>query len=167
MKVRLPHLGALAVVLATAGVLAAHGATAQSLPGVAMSSPPRAVSTPPRTVVASSRHPGSSTKVAATGPLLSSTAFASAAYEVFPRASGQLAQAEAGFQIGVQPASAGKEQLVVKSSSGATLLQRSFLSTDRAYWIETSYGDDGPGQDANLGDDGLVLTDAQGHITQK
>ncbi|HEV2360026.1 MAG TPA: hypothetical protein VGZ23_20760 [bacterium] len=35
---------------------------------------------------------------------------------------------------------------------------------NRLYFIETRMGDDGIDGETNLGDDGFVLTDADGHI---
>ncbi len=86
---------------------------------------------------------------------------------MYPSPGSQLAQAESGFTVTIQSGQGGGKTLSVANSSGGSLLKRSFVSTDHVYWVETSYGDDAPGQDANYGDDAYILTDAQGYITQK
>ena len=172
MTVRAAYLGALAVVLASGALLLLHGASAKAVPGVALSSPPAPHAAPP----AKGGHSGHSAQAKAVtaaakqshGPLLASTQIAPFTYEVYPTPGAQLGQAEAGFQISVRQLSAIERKVVITNQlGGVTALQQNFLASDRAYWIETNYGDDAPGQDANLGDDGFVLTDAQGYITQK
>lgn len=117
----------------------------------------------------SSSTSSSSASSSSRGPLLSSTPYAAYAYEVYPATpSGQAITAEDGFSVTVHRASGSTVLLDVQSQfSGGPSLKKQVLATDRVYWVETSYGDDAPGQDANLGDDGVVLTDAHGYITQK
>ena len=171
MFVRAPHLAALLTVLAAGAWLLLHGASAKPVPGVAFAGTPasqtRSAGSPKHAADPPASHRAA--HPAAKGATkLSATQIWPFAYEIYPSASSQLTQADAGFQISVQPASATQRKVVVKSQLGGnTALQQNFLASDRAYWIETSYGDDAPGQDANLGDDGFVLTDAQGYITQK
>ena len=43
---------------------------------------------------------------------------------------------------------------------------RSYPDGARVYVVESSLGDDSGGSDYNLGDDGLVVTDAGGRILQ-
>ncbi len=183
MPVRAAHLGALAGVLAVGAVLLLHGASAKSVPGVALSAAhtPHAASQPAPTSGAgtptatkqakptASRSSSSGTAAKPShGPQLSATQIASFTYEIYPSPASQLSLADAGFQITVHQVSSSEKKVVITSQlGGGTALQQNFLASDHAYWIETSYGDDGPGQDANLGDDGFVLTDAQGYITQK
>lgn len=121
------------------------------------------------TSTSSSSTSSSSASSSSRGPLLSSTPYAAYAYEVYPATpSGQAVTAEDGFSVTVRRTSAGTVLLDVQSQfSGGPSLKKQVLATDRVYWVETSYGDDAPGQDANLGDDGVVLTDAHGYITQK
>lgn len=171
MTVRAAHLGALAVVLASGALLLLHGASAKSLPGVALAAASASHATAPvapqPTGQPSASHAPASAVKLSHGPLLSSTQIAPFTYEVYPAPATQLSQAQAGFQIAVQPVSTSEKKVVIKNQSGGTALQQNFLASDHAYWIETSYSDDAPGQDANFGDDGFLLTDAQGYITQK
>jgi hypothetical protein len=179
LSVRLPHLAALALVLATGAMLLLHGAATKALPGVALTPARTARASDPPAAKATQRRAGTpaasanKSNVAAKsnrpshGPSLASTQIAPFTYEIYPKTSPQLNLAEAGFQINVHQVSPLQEKVVISNQlGGGTALQQSFRATDRAYWIEASYGDDAPGQDANLGDDGFVLTDAQGYITQ-
>ena len=191
MSIRAPHLAALGVVLLTGGWLLSHGASVKAMPGVALAATAPATgsstaggpthasatkgspsSTGPSASAARS-HSAASTAAAAAPPaqhgtLLSGTQIAPFTYEIYPAAAAPLSQAEAGFTIAVHAATPGQKKVVITNQiGGVTALAQTFRSTDRAYWIETNYGDDGPGQDANLGDDGFILTDAQGYITQK
>ena len=172
MTVRAAHLGALAVVLASGALLLLHGASAKTVPGVALATAPGPHATAPAAPSQAGHTKQASAPAAATkpshGPLLSSSQIAPFTYEVYPTPTAQLSQAESGFQIAVHQVSPSERKVVITNQlGGVTALQQNFLASDRAYWIETSYGDDAPGQDANLGDDGFVLTDAQGYITQK
>ncbi len=172
MSVRAAHLGALALVLASGAVLLLHGASAKTVPGVALpaATAPKSQTPAPPKQAGHAKTQGASASAAkpSHGPLLSSTQIAPFTFEVYPTPAAQLSQAEAGFQIAVHQVSASERKVVISNQlGGGTALQQNFLATDHAYWIETSYGDDAPGQDANLGDDGFVLTDAHGYITQK
>ncbi len=187
-----PRLVTLALVLAVGAALGVHGLNAPKIPGVSLSGGTTAAGGSPAasSAAASSQTQGSSSASqsssgnsqntsgssgsaasspapASKGPLLSSTQFAPFTYEIYPTAASQAGLAEDGFSITVKPGQSGGKTLVVGAAAGGTLATKSFLNTDRVYWIETSYGDDAPGQDANYGDDGYILTDAQGYITQK
>jgi hypothetical protein len=172
LSVRAAHLGALALVLASGTVLLLHGASTKTVPGVALPA-----ATAPKTQTAAAPKPAGQAKTKAPagsaakpthGPLLSTTQIAPFTYQIYPTQAAQLSQAEAGFQIAIHQVSPSERKVVISNQlGGGTALQQNFLASDHAYWIETSYGDDAPGQDANLGDDGFVLTDAHGYITQK
>lgn len=86
---------------------------------------------------------------------------------MFPaKPSQQALVAEAGFSIKVQPSTGGKDTISIQSQfSGGPSVTKAFLATDKVYWIEASFGDDAQGEDVNLGDDGWLLTNAQGYIT--
>jgi hypothetical protein len=188
-----PRLVTLALVLAVGAALGVHGLNAPNIPSVALSggngsaggssaaSNAGAAGTTQTSSGASqstsgssrsssgssSSAPASSNTPSKKGPLLSSTQFAPFTYELFPTAAAQAPQAEDGFSITVKPGQNGENTLVIGAAGGGTLATKAFLASDKVYWIETSYGDDGPGQDANYGDDGYILTDVQGYITQK
>lgn len=91
------------------------------------------------------------------------------AYEIYPSMSSSALQgAEDGFSIHVAPTSGGMLLISIKSQfPGGPSLQQKALGTDHVYWVEANYGDDAPGQDGNLGDEGVLLTDAQGYIVNK
>jgi len=101
------------------------------------------------------------------GPLLSSTQYASAAYQVYPgQEDSQTRLATAGFDIHVTP-SGGTITLSV-SAIGSTQGPQtsSYPATDHVYFIEASFGDDSGNSEYNYGDDGVVVTDASGRIVQ-
>ena len=179
-----PRLLTLALLLAAGAALGVHGLNAPQVPGVALSGSQNAAGA---SAAAGAKQSGSAssqgastgsgqgtTTAAASSPpahqkgtLLSSTQVAPFTYELYPTLAAQATQAEDGFTITVTPGQGGKNSLDIKGAAGGgSLVHRSILATDKVYWIETSYGDDAPGQDANFGDDGYVLTDAQGYVTQ-
>lgn len=50
--------------------------------------------------------------------------------------------------------------------NGQSAAAHAYPDGARVYVVETSLGDDSGGSDYNLGDDGLVVTDAAGRILQ-
>lgn len=111
----------------------------------------------------------SSGSSSATKTLLSSQSYAPYTYEVYPaKPSQQALIAETGFNIKVHPSAGGTDTISIQSQfSGGPSVTKSFLATDKVYWFEASFGDDAQGADVNLGDDGWLLTNAQGYITTK
>lgn len=108
---------------------------------------------------------GSSPAPSGAGPLLSSEPYASFAFQVWPGPAGAAAQqAMTGLTISVKRQGTG-----ISVTAGVTgqpaPAARTYPDGARVYVLETSLGDDS-GSDFNLGDDGLVVTDAQGRITQ-
>lgn len=103
------------------------------------------------------------------GQLLSTSQFGPISYQIYPsRSSSAVQAAEDGFTIHVAPTSGGMLLISIKSQfPGGPSLQQKALGTDHVYWVEANYGDDAPGQDGNLGDEGVLLTDAQGYIVNK
>ena len=100
------------------------------------------------------------------GPLLSSEPFAQFAYLVWPGTQSAAAQqAMSGLTISVSRRAGG---LSVRAGvTGQPLPSAQFYPNGaRVYVIESSLGDDSTNIDYNLGDDGLVVTDAQGRIRQ-
>ena len=99
-------------------------------------------------------------------PLLSSEPFAQFAYLVWPGTQSAAAQqAMSGLTISVSRQAGG---LSVRAGvTGQPLPSAQFYPNGaRVYVIESSLGDDSANIDYNLGDDGLVVTDAQGRIRQ-
>lgn len=139
---------------ATAGGLTVHGSTssASSTPGGHSSGsavPGKADSSPPGRA----------------GPLLSSEPYAQYAYQVWPgtpRANAE--QAMTGLSITVSPQQRG---IVVRAGvkGQPSPAAHIYSAGARVYVVETALGDDS-GNDYNLGDDGLVVTDAEGRIVQ-
>lgn len=98
------------------------------------------------------------------GPTLRSQSFAPYAYAVWPGPPGPSARAaQAGLTITVRRQGTG-----VSVVAGVIGQQQSpptyYPHGARVYVIEASFGDDSSNTDYNLGDDGLVVTDAQGRI---
>lgn len=98
------------------------------------------------------------------GPKLSSQSYASYAYQVWPGTLSAAAKAaETGLMISVRRQGTG-----ISVSAGVVgqpaPTARYYPTGTRVYVIEASLGDDSGNSDYNLGDDGLVVTDAQGRI---
>ena len=101
------------------------------------------------------------------GPLLSSTSYAPYSFRVYPGPESlQTRQATAGFRLQVTPQSGSFRLRVAAAGSGQGAQTSSFPSGDRVYFIEASLGDDSGDLDYNFGDDGVVVTDASGHVVQ-
>jgi hypothetical protein len=62
---------------------------------------------------------------------------------------------------------AGAIEVSVSASGGSQGAQTTtYPASDRVYFIEASFGDESGGLDYNFGDDGVVVTNAQGHVVQ-
>jgi hypothetical protein len=151
------------LVLAATGVLGAvlavHGWTARHTPSVLGSIGRGAASTRP-----SVHATPSPTAASSPGPLLTSQPFAQYAYAVWPGKPGPAAQAaKAGLTIIVRRQGTGLSVIagVVGQQQGAA---HYYPLGARVYVIEASLGDDSGNADYNLGDDALIVTDAQGRI---
>jgi hypothetical protein len=168
---------ALLAVTAIAGlVLAWHGwtgrsaAVAPSLAGRAASSGPArgtpgAAASPASAPASPVASPGP-TASAKAGPLLSSEPYASVTYQVWP---GQLSaaarQALTGLKVAVHQHGPGL--LVTAGVIGQPpAAPHLYMGGARVYVVEASLGDDSGNADYNLGDDGLVVTNAHGRIVR-
>lgn len=169
---------ALMAVTAVVGiVIGAHGWSGRShgvSPGLA--GPQSSVSAQP-SATASAR-PGASPSQSAPnqgptvapapkpGPKLSSQSYASYAFPLWPGTPNAAAKAAAtGLTIKVTRQGSGIS--VAAGVAGQPLPAARYYPTGaHVYVIEASMGDDGGNSDYNLGDDGLVVTDAQGRILQ-
>lgn len=99
------------------------------------------------------------------GPLLSSTPYAPYAFRVYPGPESRLArQATAGFAVHVRPTGGTIAVSVSAVGSGQQGGTSTFPASDRVYFIEATLGDDSGNAEYNFGDDGLIVTDAQGHV---
>lgn len=158
------------------GLLAVHGwSTRHSGPplgalGGASSSAPGGASgsaSPASPGSASSTSPtgGSTGHPAGAGPLLASESFASYAYLVWPGVPSNAAKtAMTGLSISVRRSGSGIS--VSAGVSGRPGAAHAYPGGARVYVVEASMGDEAGNSDYNLGDDGVVVTDAQGRIVQ-
>lgn len=98
------------------------------------------------------------------GPLLSSEPYAREAYQVWPRTRSAAARlALTGLKISVRRQGTGLSVTagVIGQASPAPQL---YPLGARVYVVEASLGDDSGNTDYSLGDDGLVVTSAQGSV---
>lgn len=173
--VLLAAVGVAALILGVQGWSARHvglmTSAAGGFSGPARSSP--AASTPQQAASSGAASPGSaasgqgsSPAPGGAGPLLSSEPYASFAFQVWPGPMGAAAQqAMTGLAISVRRQGSGISVTAGVSGQPAPPA-RTYPDGARVYVLEASLGDDSGGSDFNLGDDGLVVTDAQGRIAQ-
>ena len=159
-------------------VLAAHGWTHHSAAGP-LGSLSASSTTTRQTAGAPAPGSGSPTSAPATsaatagpkvtpasspGPLLKSQSFAPYAFSIWPGTPSSTAQAAlTGLSINVRRQGAGLS--VSASVNGQPAAAAHFYPGGTAvYVVEASMGDDSGSSEYNLGDDGIVVTDAQGRI---
>lgn len=101
------------------------------------------------------------------GPPLSSTQYASAAYQIYPGPINSTARAAlAGFSASFKRTAAGVLMTFSSPGSGQPPTHHTYAASDKIYFIEESFGDDSGNSEFNFGDDGLIVTNAQGRIIQ-
>jgi hypothetical protein len=144
---------------AHASTTAAPPATATAGPGATRSAD--ATPSPSATQAAPSAQPSATASI---GPLLGSEPYASFAFLVWPGTVSTAAQqAMSGLTIRVSRQAGGIS--VVARVTGQPLPPARFYPLGgKVYVLESNLGDDSADVDYNLGDDGLVVTTAQGHI---
>jgi hypothetical protein len=99
------------------------------------------------------------------GPKLSTQSYSSFSFQVWPGTPSPTARlAETGLSISVKKQGAGISVAAGVTGQPASA-PRYYPTGVKVYVIEASLGDDS-GSDFNLGDDGLIVTDAQGRILQ-
>ena len=162
----------LLVAAVAGGLLAVHGwSTRQSgtppgaLGGAGISS--TSPTAPPVPPVPSSppAAPSPAPPSTGAGPLLSSESFASYSFQVWPGTPSSAARsAMTGLSISVRRTGSGLS--VTAGVSGHPGTAHTYAGGARVYVIEASMGDEAGSTDYNLGDDGIVVTDAQGRIVQ-
>jgi hypothetical protein len=110
--------------------------------------------------------PSSGPSAATPGPLLSSQSYASYSFVVWPVKPSQAAKAAlTGLSVTVHRQGNGIS--VVAGVNGQAAGTPHFYPTgDRVYVVEASMGDESGNTDYNLGDDGIIVTDAHGRIVQ-
>lgn len=114
----------------------------------------------------SARANPSASASASAGPLLRAEPYASYAYKIWPGQPSAVArQALTGLSISVH-----KQRTGLAVTAGVTGQAASaphlYTGGVRVYVVEASMGDDSGNSDYNLGDDGLVITDAKGRIVR-
>jgi hypothetical protein len=153
---------------AAAPSLAGASASAPASPAGTPASPAAARSAPatagPATASPAAASPAASAGAARPGPKLSSEPYASFSFQVWPGTLSTAArQAMTGLKITVRKQGSG---LLVSAGVAGQPASPPHLYTggSRVYVVEASLGDDSGNADYNLGDDGLVVTDAQQRI---
>jgi len=102
------------------------------------------------------------------GPLLSSTQYAGYTYQLYPGTPSVTArQALAGFSFTASPSN-GSVQFTLNSLAGGPppVNKKAYPAGDHIYFVEANFGDDSGNSEYNFGDDGVVVTDASGHVVQ-
>jgi hypothetical protein len=100
------------------------------------------------------------------GPLLSAQSYAQYSFKVWPGTPGAAAQA-ALTGLTVKVVRQGSGIMVTAGVAGQPTGAPHFYAHGAVvYVVEASLGDDSGNSDYSLGDDGLVVTDAQGRILQ-
>lgn len=109
---------------------------------------------------------GPSGTASSPGPLLSSQPYAQYSFQIWPGTPTAAAKAAlTGLSVTVHQVGGGLSVI-----AGVTGQQPSpahlYRGGAKVYVVEATMGDDSNSSDYNLGDDGLVVTDAQGRIVQ-
>jgi hypothetical protein len=100
------------------------------------------------------------------GPALSSEPFASAAFQIWPGPMSAAAQqALTGLTVSVHKQRTGLS-VVAGVHGQPSAAPHLYVGGVKVYVVEASMGDDSGNSDYSLGDDGLVVTNAQGRIMQ-
>lgn len=160
----------LAVTGVLGGVLAVHGWSGHTtgLPRVTLGGSQSAAASPSTTPSQQGPTPSPAANSSAdhNRPLLSGEPYANSAYQVWPGSPSAAAKsAMVGLTVSVKQQ--GSALLVTAGANGqGAPTQRTYVGGVRVYVIEASFGDDSGNSDYNLGDDGLVVTDAKGGIIQ-
>lgn len=97
----------------------------------------------------------------------SDSQYANYATQIFP---GQLSDAAnramTGFTMNTTTQANGTTDVTLTQTASGVVTDVMVPPGYSLYFIETSYGDDPPGYDTSLGDDGIVLVDPNGYISQ-
>jgi len=151
------------------GNFSAVGGSSSSSSTTSTTSPPSngtpSSTTQPQSTTSTSTPSGSSSN--SSGPTLASAGYTPYAYEIYPaRETASTKLALAGFKYVIHTQGAGIALKLTVAGSGQTAAQKSYPSTDKIYFIDTTLGDDSGDADYSYGDDGLIATNASGHIVQ-
>jgi hypothetical protein len=145
---------------------ATNAATAPASPATSPAASSPVATAGPATAGPATASPTASAGAGKPGPLLSSEPYASYAYQVWPGALSTAArQAMIGLKITVRKDGGGL-QVTAGVIGQPAAPPHLFAGGARVYVVEASLGDDSGNSDYNLGDDGLVVTDAQRRVVQ-
>jgi len=101
------------------------------------------------------------------GPLLSATPYASYSYQIYPGTpSASARQAMAGFSFTTRVVGSSVDFTLSTSGSGQPPVSKTYPASDHIYFVEANLGDDSGNAEYNFGDDGVVVSDASGHVVQ-
>lgn len=101
------------------------------------------------------------------GPLLSSTPYAAYSYQIYPGTpSASARQAMAGFSFSARLVGNSVDFTLYVSGGGQPPVSNTYPASDHIYFVEANLGDDSGSAEYNFGDDGVVVTDASGHVVQ-
>ncbi len=143
------------------------GLVAGLVPTSATSAAPAASSSPASAAPSASGSAAAPSPAPSLGPALSSEPYASYAYQVWP---GQVSSNNrivmAGFGLNVARKSNGITLNVVMDGQKMTSGPQFFAGGAKVYVVDTNLGDEGGSVDYSLGDDGLIVTNAQNRILQ-
>lgn len=164
---------ALSLTAVIAALLALHGyAHPGSLrpngsSGLGLGHPTSAAASPAPKPSPSATSRPSPSKTPAPGPLLSSTSYGAYAYQLYPGSPSATARlALAGFSFAATPSGSSVRVTLTVLGGGQRPQTKSYPSTDHIYFIEASFGDDSGSAEYNFSDDGVVVTDAAGHVVR-
>jgi hypothetical protein len=97
--------------------------------------------------------------------LLSSTAYASYTYQLYPGSPSAQAQlALAGFSYTAHRSGGTVDFTLYVSGGGQPPIKKTYPASDHIYFVEANLGDDSGSAEYNFGDDGFIATDATGHV---
>lgn len=169
-------LGAVAIL---GGALGARGAHAAGLTGLSPTGGPSTLApnsggdptpgtgsgTGSATGRGSATRPSPSPTATKLGPLLSKSPYAPYAFQIYPGAPAAGVQsAMAGFGYSIRTLGSQIELTLTVRQSSQAPIRHTYPSSYHVYFIEASMGDDSGVSEFNFGDDGLVVTNAQGRI---
>ena len=101
------------------------------------------------------------------GPLLSSTPYAAYSYQIYPGTpSANARQAMAGYSFTARLVGNSVDFTLLVSGGGQPPDSKTYPASDHIYFVEANLGDDSGNAEYNFGDDGVVVTDASGHVVQ-
>jgi hypothetical protein len=108
--------------------------------------------------------PSGSPTASSPGPKLSTQSYAHYSFRVWPGTPSAAAKAAlTGLSVRVRRVGSGIS-VTAGTSGQPAAAPRFYANGTRVYIVEASMGDDSNNSDYSLGDDGLVVTDAQGRI---